>query len=254
MARIRKPFQGVINIIRFNWHYFVVSIGLIFLLLFVSNYLIDKYHLIINAICLLVFSSIVFSLAVSYYVYDLSNLYKLDWLDEDISDSPLKIINISAGFDETSELLQKKFNNANLIAFDFYDPKLHTEVSIKRARNAYPRFPNTQSITTSELPLPDSSIDKIFLILSAHEIRESIERTLFFAELKRILKKDGQIILTEHFRDVPNLLAYNIGAFHFLEKDSWLENIENAKLQVVRELKITPFITTFTIEKNGNSH
>ena len=254
MERIRKPFQGVLNIVRFNWHYFAVSAGLILLLLFVSNYVFDSYKIIIVFLCILAFCSILISLAVSYYVYDLSNLYKLDWLDELDLENNQTIINISAGFDETSELLQNKFSHSKLEAYDFYDPKKHTEVSIKRARKAYPQFPDTERIATTKLPLEDNTADKIFLILSAHEIRDSIERTLFFAELNRVLNKGGQIILTEHLRDLPNFLAYNIGAFHFIAKETWLENIRIAKLEVTKEFNITPFITTFIIEKNGTTH
>ncbi len=70
---------------------------------------------------------------------------------------------------------------AHLQVFDFYDPHLHTEISIKRARKAYPAHPNTQSIQTSSIPLPNEVADSIFLVLAAHEIRNHAERARFFA-------------------------------------------------------------------------
>ncbi len=39
----------------------------------------------------------------------------------------------------------------------------------------------------------------------------------FFNELNRVLKPNGQIVVTEHLRDLNNFLAYNIGFFHFLQ-------------------------------------
>lgn len=253
MERMRKPFQGVWNIIRFNWHFFVASIGIILLILFFSNYFFYQYASYINIICLLALGSILISLLVSYYVYDLSNLYELNWLDELVFIENGKILNINAGFDETSNLLKDKFENSELIAMDFYDSSKHTEVSIKRARKAYPPFPNTKQIATNSIPLNNMSVDKIFLILSAHEIRDNLERTEFFKELYRILKTNGQIVVTEHLRDIPNFLAYNIGSFHFHSENTWKENIQNANFQITKELKITPFITSFLLEKNGNS-
>lgn len=253
MEQVRKPFQGVLNIVYFNWHYFAVSIGLLSILLFIANYFDSQARIFINSLVLLAFIAIFISLAVSFYVYDLSKLYTLDWLDFENSNFELKIININAGFDETSILLEKKFPNSEIQAYDFYNSEKHTEISIKRARKAYPPYPNTTQIETTKIPLEDDSIDKIFLILSAHEIRNSLERTLFFSELRRVLKKSGQMILTEHLRDNPNFFAYNIGAFHFHSKESWLENIRNAKLSISKEFKVTPFITTFILEKNGNS-
>ena len=79
-----------------------------------------------------------------------------------------------------------------------------------------PPFPGTRSINTSNIPLPEDSADKIFVTLSAHEIATDDERIAFFTALKRSLKPAGQIVVTEHLRDLPNFLAYTIGFFHFL--------------------------------------
>ena len=131
------------------------------------------------------------------------------------------MVNIHAGFDETSILLSTKFPDAELIVFDFYDPEKHTEVSIKRARKAYPSYPNTKKIITSTIPLGDSCADKIFVTLAAHEIRDDNERIIFFKELYRILKTGGQIFVTEHHRDLYNFIAYTIGFFHFHSYSTW---------------------------------
>lgn len=253
MERIRKPFQGVLNIIRFNWHFYAASAGFVILLFALSLYFAPAYGFYLKIICLLALFSVLISLLVSFYVYDLSNLYTLDWLGESNSAGIKRIVNINAGFDETSEPLKEKYKSAELIALDFYDAAKHTEISIKRARKAYPPYKNTKPISTAKIPLEDNSADKIFLILSAHEIRNDQERTVFFSELRRILHPKGQIILTEHLRDAPNFLAYNIGAFHFHSEKTWLKNARNAHLKLTRKIKITPFIKTFVFEKNGNT-
>jgi ubiquinone/menaquinone biosynthesis C-methylase UbiE len=179
----------------------------------------------------------------------LSGFYKLEWIKN--NDDNISIININAGFDETSELLKMKFVNSNFTALDFYNPNKHTEVSIKRARKQYPPYPNTKEIETSKIDLESNSIDKVFVILSAHEIRNKTERIIFFSELNRILKPKGQIIVIEHLRDISNFIAYNIGSFHFHSKSSWLNTFNKSKLRVISEIKNTPFISTFTLEKNG---
>lgn len=189
------------------------------------------------------------SLLVTYYVYDLSGLYGLSWLDGLDTKEKCRIVNINAGFDETSVLLADKFKNSELTVFDFYDPARHTEISIKRARKAYPPFPNTVQTATSNIPLADGSADRVFAILSAHEIRAPEERNAFFKELHRILQPDGRVIITEHLRDTANFLAYNVGFFHFHSKRAWLENFRAARFEVDREIKITPFLTTFILKK-----
>ncbi len=201
--------------------------------------------------CLLLIGATLLSLLVSFYVYDLSGLYRLDWSGK--CRAAARIVNIHAGFDETSILLKEKFPGCELIIFDFYDPAKHTEASIRRARKACPPFPGTRSISSTNIPLEDDSVDKIFVILAAHEIRDDDERVAFFRALRRSLKPTGQIVVTEHLRDLPNFLAYTIGCFHFLPARSWTRTFHRARLKIASENKTTPFITTFILEKNGSA-
>jgi len=248
---MRKSHQGVWNIVRFNWHFYVLAIvmslgalGLSFL----TSALI-QYLLLFTAF-MIVFTSIV-SLLVSYYVYDCSNLYKLKFLDQLIILPEENLVNIHAGFDETSVLLKEKFKTVSLSVLDFYDPHKHTEVSIKRARKAYPPFPNTQKTTTHQLPLKTASVDVITLIFSVHEIRDADEREVFFKELYRVLKPTGKIIIVEHLRDVPNFLAYTIGFLHFYSKNTWLPLFTKTNFTLEKEQKVTPFVSSFTLNKNA---
>jgi ubiquinone/menaquinone biosynthesis C-methylase UbiE len=251
MERMRKPFQGVLNIVRFNWHFFAIGFALILFTCGFAIYLDNQYSSLIFLLAALGFCAIILPLAVSYYVYDSSLLYTLNFIKPKNTDTV--IVNINAGFDETSALLKEKFKDAELIVLDFYDPTMHTEVSIKRARKAYSAFPNTKQITTNYIPLADNCAEKIFLIFAAHEIRQEKERIEFFKELKRVLKPEGEIYVTEHLRDIPNFLAYNIGAFHFYSKASWLRIFNAANLKVKQETKTTAFITNFILSKNGNT-
>jgi|SRR5450432_176334 ubiquinone/menaquinone biosynthesis C-methylase UbiE len=250
MEKLRKPFQGVTNIIRFNWHFYLLS-SIIVLMLLISNYFLNKnFHFYINVLCTIIIATTLITLIASFYIYDLSNLYSLSWLNGLTIKPNASIININAGFDETSELLSLKFPAAELTVFDFYDPRKHTEVSIKRARKAYPPYKNTIAINTTTLPLKNNSADNILVIFAAHEIRNNDERIFFLKELHRVLKDDGKIIITEHLRDLPNFIVYNIGFFHFLPLATWLATFNNAQLKVSEEIKTTAFITSFILTKN----
>ena len=251
MESIRTPFQGVWNIVRFNWHFYLAAFFAVSLLIASSIYLPQALSYLTLFLSVVVVCLSITSLLVSYFVYDLSKLYSLDWLSESKADSKSEIVNIHSGFDETSALLTQKFPYSKLTVFDFYDPSIHTEVSIKRARKAYPQFQGTQSIDATSIPLTDNSTDVVFLLLAAHEIRNHDERITFFKEINRILKEDGRVIVTEHLRDTANFLAYNLGAFHFYSKRSWLDCFAKTGFNVISEAKLTPFISKFTLEKNG---
>lgn len=253
MEELRIPFQGLMNIIRFNWPFYVYSILFLLLLFITSIYIPHTFRFYFLAASSIILTGILSSLLVSYYIYDYSGLYKLDWLNALHINEKEIIINIHAGFDETSCQLKNKFKNAILIVFDFYNAEKHTEHSIKRARAAYPPFENTCKINTANLPLKDNYADKIYITFSAHEIRNEDERIIFFSELCRILKPTGSIIVTEHLRDAPNFLAYNIGCFHFYSKKTWLYTFKKANLSVKQEIKITPFVSNFILNRNGTT-
>ena len=189
----------------------------------------------------------VISLLVSWYVYDRSELYRFEWLPELPAGS--RIVNIHAGFDETSALLARKYPTANMTVLDFYDPALHTEVSIQRARKVYPPYPGTVAVSTDDPLLEDNSVEAVFLLMAAHEIRDAEERARFFQRLHRALKPGGRVVVTEHLRDLPNSLAYSFGVFHFLPYDDWYMTFFAAGFQTVSEEKLTPFLTTFTLTK-----
>jgi Sulfate permease family len=123
MEKIRKPFQGVGNIIRFNWHFYILSLGLILFILIFAKYLNETYKPYLYLLCFLILLPIFISLCVSYYVYDVSKLYSLSWIND--NEENISIININAGFDETSILLKEKFPNSKLTVLDFYDPTKH---------------------------------------------------------------------------------------------------------------------------------
>jgi len=240
---LRKPFQGVANIVRFNWHFYLLALVLMLILLLLKMAAAGLILLVLLAETLLV----------SYYIYDVSGLYNMSWAGQATPRDGAVIVNIHAGFDETSILLQEKFPSSELRVFDFYDPMRHTEVSIKRARRTYPAFAGTRHIDTGTVPLRDCDADQIFVIFAAHEIRDPMERETFFLELKRVLRYDGRIFVTEHLRDLPNFLAYNVGFFHFLPKRHWYTAFEKAGLTITGEVRVNPFIRTFILEKYGPS-
>ena len=146
-------------------------------------------------------------------------------------------------------MLHLKYPNAKLTVFDFYNPETHTEVSIKRARKAYPPYPGTIEVTTSSLPLVNQHIDTVCLFFAAHEIRNDAERINFFKELYRVVHADGSIHVVEHLRNIPNFLAYTVGAFHFLSDQTWRNTFEKSGWIIHAEKYINPFVKYMILKK-----
>lgn len=253
MATVRRPFQGVANILRFNWHFYALALGAIVVILAAAARLGEPWRFLGLATAAALAATVTVSLAVSCYVYDLSGFYRMAWLDAIALRSGGKMVNIHAGFDETSAALAERYPGTEWTVMDFYDPLKHTEVSIRRARRTYPPSPADLRVDTSALPLASASQDAVFVILAAHEIRDAGERSDFFAELRRILAPRGQIVLVEHLRDSNNFLAYSLGAFHFIGRKAWLAAFGEAGLRVAQTMTPNPFITCFVLEADATT-
>ena len=65
---------------------------------------------------------------------------------------------------------------------------------------------------------------------------------MFFKELQRILKPSGRIIITEHLRDVPNFIAYNIGFFHFFSLKNWMTIFKHSNFKMKKHIKFNLFV------------
>ena len=238
--------EGALNIVRFNWPFFawcaVCAAILLIVALCASSWIASMA--LVGLVFLLL--GVMVPLLVSFYVYDLAGLYQLSFLN---GLSPRKVVNLTAGFDETTGILLEKFSDAELVTFDFYQAQTHTEPSIRRARKRHPGVACTLSITTSNIPVPDGDIDLILAFLSLHEIRDADERARFLTEVRRTLSSCGNLIIVEHLRDLPNFLAYSIGFLHFHSRQTWHQAFRRAGLVVSYEETLTPFIRLFKLTR-----
>lgn len=242
----RRKFQGVLNILSFNRHFYVFGLGVL-LVIFASR-LFFKYPDIAFELIVIVFLyGLVMPLIVSAWVYDYSGFYNFHWLNKNIrDDKDVKlIVNINAGFDETSFIIKNLFPGSDLKVFDFYDAKRHTEPAIKRARKVSLVYPNTQQIASNSIPVEDNSVDIIFLLSAVHEIRSHEEKIRFLKECHRICKPGGKVIMVEHLRDFPNFLAFSVGFTHFFSRSKWKDAFERSGICTFRETKFTPFMSVF---------
>lgn len=252
MERVnRAPFQGITNIIRFNWHLYAISLAIMSALLIANSFLPGLPGLAAKTFLFFIALSILISLGVSFYIYDISDFYSLSWLKSIDIGPHAHILNINAGFDETSQVLKNKFPQSTLTVVDFYDPVKHTEISIERARKAYPKYPGTSMINTSDTILPAGSVNCALLIFAAHEIRNDQERIAFFRQIRQTLAIDGQLVIVEHLRDKYNFFAYNIGAFHFFTRRTWEHTFKAAGFAAWQERKINRFVSIFCLKKDG---
>ena len=246
--KARGNFQGMLTIARFNWPLY----GAAFAVLIVSGngiFLLTGLFKSLSAIAFAGAAYFIFvSLGVSHLVYDRSDLYRWSWLESALAGRQMRqAIFCHCGFDETSTAFLEKFGNVRWSILDHYDPERMTEQSIHRARALFPPTKGTLACNYDAWPISAESADVVFALLAIHELRTETERTSWFAEAKRCLRKGGRPLLVEHVRDAANFLAFGPGFLHFHSCASWRRCWESAGLRSVDQFSVTPFVQIFVL-------
>ena len=243
----RGPFDGVLQIVRYNWSLYVAAIfGSVLVIGFVVVVhppTVLAGLLILGAIAALFWLAL--SLAVSHYVYDRSDLYRWQWIRERIAPNPGHVVNIHAGLDETSLALQEMYPAAEVTILDIYDAAEMPEPSIARARRETRSTLASVKADFRKLPLATASADLVTVIFVAHELRRPASKEAFFRDLARVIKPGGRVLLVEHLRDAWNLLAFGPGAFHFFPRSEWLRVTDATGFQLSEEISRTVFVRAF---------
>jgi SAM-dependent methyltransferase len=240
-------FSGVAKIMRFNWPWYALALVATIIGTGVLWWWIPAGFWRGAGITAIVLgdSWFILSLAVSHYVYDRSTIARGGWLGSESADS---IVILHAGHDEASVHVTRLLPTATCRVFDIFDVARCSSPSLLRARAEAQH--TADSVPLDQLPLADASIDLVLAIFAAHEIRDHAARTACFRELARITNPNGRIVVVEHLRDAWNLLAYGPGFLHFLSRRTWLRTFADAKLTLIRDDTMTPWVHRFEVRKS----
>jgi SAM-dependent methyltransferase len=249
-AHIGESCHGVRQIVRFNWPYYVAAVAAIVPAAIVVPQLpggIAMRAIVYAGVGLAAFWTIG-SLAASWWIYDRSPLMNGSWIREALGYRPRNWLNIHAGLDELTPILRARLRNSRGRALDIFDARMMTEPSISRAREATGSA-NAESADFRHLPVPTGTMDTVFLLLSAHELRSDDSRCALLREVHRVLAADGCVLVAEHLRDGANLLAFGPGAFHFHSRRAWARCFSHTAFGIFDEFSITPFVRVFVLRR-----
>ena len=243
----RGQFDGVLQIVRYNWTLYIVAVLVATLVVL----LVDVVHppaalaglLILGAVAAVFW--LVLSLAVSHYVYDRSDLYRWEWIRDRVAPGPRHVVNIHAGLDETRLALQEMYPAAEVTILDIYDPAEMPEPSIARARREPRATVASVKAEFRRLPLATASADLVTVVFVAHELRRAASKEALFREASRVLQPGGRLLLVEHLRDGWNLAAFGPGAFHFFSRHEWLRVARATGFRLGEEFSRTVFVRAF---------
>lgn len=245
----RTPWQGMINILRFNWNFYLAA-ALVFLAAAIGIAVLQQPLLKLACAAVLAGAGyfMFVSLGVAHLIYDRSDLYRMAWLDRALGGTSVDTaVFCHTGLDEVSEAVRAKLGGVEWHTLDHFEPARMTEPSIQRARRLYPPAPGTLAAPFDRWPLESGSADVVFGLLAIHEFRTEDERTAWFREARRCLEPGGRIVLAEHLRDPANFIAFGPGFLHFHSAASWRRCWEGAGFRAIDGFPVTPWIRFFIL-------
>ena len=245
----RRPYQGVTQILQFNWRMYAGGAAAIGVCWSAAVFLPGAARVALWVASAPAAFWLASSLAVSHYVYDRFPLHDLEWLERRLLHGPRRWLNVHSGWDETSELLAGIFPEAAGQVADLFDPRVMTEPSIREAHRMNRSTMASVPASYDALPFACGAFDAVFAFFSAHELRKHAQRVRLFEEIARILAPEGEFVLVEHTRDWRNFLAFGPGFLHFFSERAWRRVARDASLTVRAEFSMTPFVRVYILRR-----
>jgi hypothetical protein len=251
----RRRYQGVAQIVRFNWPFYAAATFVLILgaCLFCALAMPSLVRATLIATIGGAAFWLILSLVIAHYIYDRAGIYDGAWIGITIHEAPKRWATFHAGLEEFNEVIYNQFPHTEGSVFDLFDPTEMREPSIRRARQLA-TAPQGIPADFRALPLRDDELDAAFVFFAAHELRRPESRVRFFQELRRTLARHGHVVLVEHLRDWPNFFAFGPGCFHFHSRQTWVRAIQSAGFTVMRENPLTPFVRIFVLGKSSSVH
>jgi SAM-dependent methyltransferase len=248
---LRGPVDGAWQVIRVNWPKYAaglaVAIALIALATIPAIPNPARIPLILTGSLALWWTTA--SILASFWVYDLRQALDCWWAVPHAPSGLTRYVNIHSGLDQTSLPLSFLFPQAQGVTLDIYDPALMPEPSITLARKLYPASSPQIQAKFDALPIDTSSVDAVFIVFAAHELRTDAHRESLLKESFRILGQGGRLFLAEHPRDLATFACFGPGFVHFFSQQTWEKNLIHAGFKHARQFSLTPFASVWVCEK-----
>ncbi len=164
------------------------------------------------------------------------------------------VANIDLGLRQQAILLSSHLTTGKITVVDVYNPQLTTDSALARARRQAPPAKSDPRLIWYDgrfdlLPLPDSSVEAVFMFQVLSEFSQHGDRQALLREVRRILKPNGRLLIAEQTSSWLNWLLVGSSSAKLQPVDYWRELLHEGGLNVLRQEDIQGLLNCLRADK-----
>ena len=164
------------------------------------------------------------------------------------------LANIDFGLRLQAMLLSRKLTTGRITVIDVYNPQQTTDSGLARARRQAPSAKKDPRLTWYDgqfnlLPLPDSSVEAVFMFQILSEFSQEGDRQALLREVRRILKPNGRLLLAEKTASWLNWLLAGTSTASLQPGEYWRDLLTEAGFDILRQEEIQGLINCLRADK-----
>lgn len=256
-------YEGTRNSIRTYWPLFAALYGSVIaaLVLIGIGFVGEWYAFVPFALAIMIVAAY-FLLAnfwAFHQLYDTPDSRPIDVLYRMSQTRPAhQVAYIDLGTRSGAIFVARRLTTGVVHVIDVYNPESVPSAALRRRRQHAPRAPHDPRLrwldgTAALLPLPDRSVDAVFMDSVLSEFILPEERQMLLAEAKRILSPDGRLVLSERLRSQTNLLVLGPGYFGLMEEGELRNALHRAGLDILSTEQLHGMVWCMTVVKPNPS-
>ena len=167
-----------------------------------------------------------------------------------------RFVHVDVGLRATAIGMGRQLTTGHMTVVDIYNPQLMPSGAIARGRALAPRPGPDSRVTWREgsitlLPLPDSSARVVTMDFTLGALWQDGDRRQLLAEVNRILRPGGRLVIVEKVRGYTNWLVWGPLALRLLPDEYWRGLLTGAGLEVRQEMEqFRGMVRFFRVEKS----
>lgn len=161
---------------------------------------------------------------------------------------------IDLGLRQQAILLSSRLTTGRVTVIDVYNPRLTPNPALARARRQAPPTRQDPRLDWYDgqfnlLPLPDSSVEAVFMFQVLSEFSQHGDRLALLREVRRILKPSGRLLVSEQTASWLNWLLVTSNAATLQHVSYWRGLLADAQMDVIRQEEIQGLLYCLRADK-----